>query len=571
MSTFVKLYDTVTITPSSVDSFRTTLKDSIFMSPGKSLLVDIVITHSGRLTRNHGLYLPQKMRDGVSSLLENFGKPILTHHNSHEDPIGRIIDAKYIDTSMGFARDSAVDAAIKDLCKPGIPFIRSLSLIDKLSDSDLLSDPTYPGLGHILITAKITDSDAIEKILDKRFLTVSIGASSDRAVCSICKQDWVEEGPCEHTPGKEYEDALAYIIAGRLNYEEVSFVNVPADALARVVMIQNGAVQDSIVVEESQQTCHVNANFYFTDSSVGGASMSKVQKAWDKVSKLVALEDSKEEDKLKALKDFLEEFKEDKDACIQEAKDKLAELVPAVTDDVVVVDNEPTDVIADTEANEREVSQLARSLVQKILADLTGKETSNVQDNTGDEEEVAIDVDTVCEDCKVLNNKLTVLRQELKDISSEFNCAQQAHIDDVNAAKIQLADALVIMDQLNGKTIENLEQARADTAALSLEDLFKLQDSLKKTLDLETILAKVNDGMSNVPEGKVDDPTLTDEGNQDPSSNNDEEGLLDEYRAKFRKISDKFGYSRAVAFINQLVSAGLVPNDFNPENEGGSA
>ena len=572
MSTFVKLYDTVTITPNSVDNFKMTVKDNLFASSDSGLLVDIVITHSGRLTRNHGLYLPQKMRDGAATLLENFGKPVLTHHNSHDDPIGRIVDAKYIDTSMGFARDSAVDAAIKDLCEPGVPFVKSLSLIDKLSKSDLLGDPTYPGLGHILVTAKITDSKAIEKILDKRYLTVSIGATSDRAICSICKQDWVEEGPCEHTPGKEYEDALAYIIAGKLNYEEVSFVNVPADALARVVMVQNGTVQDSIVVEESQQICNVNASFCFTDENIGGTSMSKVQKAWKKVLELVALEDSKEEDKIKALKDFLEEFKENRDASVQEAKDKLAELTPVVIDDETVVnDNDnPTIVDADVKANELVVSQLARSLVQKLLADL--KETTDVQDNTVEEENIVVNDDSIaCENCKVLNNKLTVLRQELKDIHSEFDCAQQAHVDDIKNAKMQLADTLVLLNLLSGTKIEDIKKAKADSAALPLKELFKLKDTLEKNLDLDTILAKVNDGMSNVPDTLVDDPTLNSEGNQDPTTLSDNESETKEYILKYNKIKDKFGFSRAVAFINQLVSAGLVPNDFNPENEGGSA
>jgi hypothetical protein len=575
MGTFVKLFDTVTITSSSIDNFKTTLKDNIYMPVDKTLRVDIVITHAGRLTRNHGFYLPQKMRDGVSSLLENYGKPILTHHNSHDDPVGRVVDAKYIDTSMGFARDSAIDSTIKDLCKPGIPFVQSLSLIDKLAASELLSDPAYPGLGHILITAEITDPDAIEKILDKRFLTVSIGATSDRAICSICKRDWVEEGPCEHTPGKEYEDALAYIIAGKLNYDEVSFVNVPADTLARVVMVQNGTMQDSIVVEESQQICNVNASFYFTDSSAGGTSMSKVQKTWDSVSKLVALKDSKEEDKIKALTDFLEEFKEDEDACIQEAKDKLAELTPAVIDDLatepIVIDNaEPVTDDADAKTNEREVSQLAQSLVQTILAGLTGKETPNVQDNTSDKKKVVIDVDIVCEDCKVLNNKLAVLRQELKDICAEFDCAQQAHIDNVKNAKIQLADALIVLDRLGGKQIEDLAKTKTDMVALPLEDLLKKTDASSEALDLEAVLAKVNDGMTQVPADTVDDPTLADAVDQDPSSD-DNKDPFKEYRDKYIKIKEQKGFNNAGAYIRNLVSAGLVPNDFNPENEGGSA
>jgi hypothetical protein len=661
MSTFVKLYDTVTITPSSVDSFvKTVLKDNIYVPSGnQSLRVDIVATHSGRLTRNHGFYLPQKMRDGVSSLLDNYGKPILTHHNSHDDPVGRIIDAKYIDTSMSFARDSAVDAVIKDLCKPGIPFYKSLDLVDKLSESDLLRDPSYPGLGHILITAEITDADAIQKILDKRFLTVSIGASTDRAICSLCKQDWVEEGPCEHTPGKVYDDALAYIIAGKLTYDEASFVNIPADALARIVMIHNGAMQDSIIVEESQQTCNVNANFYFTDSSSsvgGGTSMNKIEKAWGKVSTLVALKDSKKEDKQKALSDFLEEFKDNEDACVQEAKDKLAELES--TNDNTNDGDEPNeadthyeDMIAfgyelslfddgfeDNKLSGEQRGKMAKSAFGKqeereypvldanhakagmafakkndeaasviacirrkayalkcpfngkeddfngfeteldtILADYAKRQDTGRQGNTDTDDgnqDPVVDDDTsaqVCDSCKLYETKVDALRQELKDIYAEFDCAQDAHVEDLKKAKAQLADVLLILEQLNGNKIEDITEAKTVARAMPLEDLITKTTTLRDSLDMESILTKINDGMSQDPTDKVDDPTLNSDGAQDPTVIRDDNDPLNEYRDKYQKIKDKNGLKMAGVFIQQLVRAGLVPNNFDPENKGGSA
>ena len=664
MGTFVKLYDTVTIMPSSVDNFvKMSLKDNLYLPSGnQSLRVDIVATHSGRLTRNHGFYLPQKMRDGVSSLIENYNKPILTHHNSHDDPVGRIVDAKYIDTSMSFPRDSALDATIKDLCRPGISFYKSLDLVDKLSESDLLRDPSYPGLGHILITAEITNTDAIQKILDKRYLTVSIGASTDKAVCSVCKQDWVEEGPCEHTPGKVYDDALAYIIAGKLLYDEASFVNVPADALARIVMIHNGVTQDSIIVEESQQICNVNASFYFTDSSAGGTSMNKTQEAWDKVLTLVTLEDSKKEDKQKVLKDFLEEFKDNEDACVQEAKDKLTEL-ESVNDDASDNEsdksNEPDesdkhyeDMIAfgyelslfDEDFDDKKLSIEQRKKMPKsvfgkpqdrtypvpdighakaamayakkndeavsviacvkrkaytlvcpfngkeddfdgwnaeldtILADYVKRQTTDTQDEST---EVSLDegsadnsTDTstdVCDSCKSYETKVEALRQELKDIYAEFDCAQEAHVEDLKKAKTELADALLILDQLNGNKIEDLEKAKTEACTMSLEDLVKKTNGLRGSLDMKSILTKINDGMVQIPDKKIEDPTLTSDGTIDPTTSiQDGDDPFVGYREKYHKIIDKNGLKMAGTFIQRLVRAGLVPINFDPD-KGGSA
>lgn len=666
MKSYVKLYDTVTITPSSVDQFvSASIKDNVYAPVGKSLRVDIVATHAGRLTRNHGLYLPQKMKDGIGTFLENFGKPILTHHNSHEDPVGRIVDAKYIDTSMNFARDSVIDGIIRDLCKPNISFIQSVSLIDKLStDSALLRDPSYPGLGYALITADITDPEAIQKVLDKRFLTVSVGVSTDRAVCSICKQDLVADGFCEHVPGKLYEDELAYLICGNLMYEEASFVNVPADALARVVMVHNGAIHDSIVVEESKQICNVNASFYFTDScpDTGGVNMEKnIQDAWKEASDLLALEESSKEDKLKSLRDFIEEFKDQEDACLQEAKDKLAELEKPEEPATNVQDNtqesdpepdesdkhyedmiefalnlglldeaffEPTEgQLLDKKLSAGERKKMAKStfckpgerkypvndcnhakvamayakknnessaviscirrkakalgcpfngkkdnfdefeadldVILKELMDGTQQAQEQVNDNTQGQDTSA---EPECESCKELEDKVKALRQELKDIYAEFDSLQQDHIDTLQTMKLQLADNAVMMDQLNGKTIEDLEKAKTDFAAMSLEDLVKQTGTLRDSLNVGAIVAKLNDGMSNVPTGDIEDPSLSSQNEQDPTKLEDP---FKGYKDKYLKILNKQGRIKAGEYFDSLLVAGLVPNNFDPE--GGNA
>jgi len=657
MGAFATLFDTVTIMPSSVDNFvEAKIKDDVYGGPTRALRVDIVATHSGRLTRNYGFYLPQKMKDGVNSLLENYGKPILTHHNSHEDPIGRIVAARYVDTSMAFARDSAVDSIVKGLCRPGLPFLQSLDLIDKLSQSELLRDPSYPGLGHILLTAEITNKDAIQKILDKRYLTVSTAASTDKAICSICKRDYIEEGPCEHVPGRLYDGELAYIIAGALKYDETSFVNVPADALARVVLIHgNGFMQDStVLVEESRQMCNVNASFYFTDSIIGGTSMNEVQKAWGDVSKLIALEDSKKEDKVKALADFLEKFKDSEDACIQEAKDKLAELQSAgdagdsdsgdqgdAGDTLDETDQHYEDMVEfghklslfDEDFEDAKLSPGARKKMAKttfckpgerkypvpdcnhakvamayakknneaasvvscirrkakalgcpfngkkdafdefekeldvILADLAEREKtvvdadSNVQTPSLPPEQH--NNDSATDECSECNKKVDALRQELKDIYAEFDCSQQAHVDTIEKAKGQLADALIVLDQLNGKKIEDVAKARTDAVSMPLEDLLKKASEMRDGLDMDGILSKLNDGMSRIPEGTVDDPTLNVQGAQDVTTNNSDD-QYNKYRDKYNKILVQDGLKAAGEYVERLVRAGLVPNDFNP-------
>ena len=53
---------------------------------------------------------------------------------------------------------------------------------------------------------------------------------------------------CEHTPGTKYEDKLAYLTTGDLNYREISFVNIPADEYAGVKEAVISEHKDSVGV-----------------------------------------------------------------------------------------------------------------------------------------------------------------------------------------------------------------------------------------------------------------------------------------------------------------------------------
>jgi DNA repair exonuclease SbcCD ATPase subunit len=154
-------------------------------------------------TNNYTTYTATELRGdkeshtGVHSWTYPYNKPILTHHNSRSgEPIGRVVDAH-------FKQKSKIS---------GKPCNR--------------------------LKVKITDKDAIEKLKDGRYQTVSIGGRAEKAHCSICGQDLLNEGRCEHSPGKEYDGETAHVILGNVTFVEVSFVNVPADSYARIVSME---------------------------------------------------------------------------------------------------------------------------------------------------------------------------------------------------------------------------------------------------------------------------------------------------------------------------------------------
>lgn len=232
------------------------------------LLVRIAATHAGIITRNNGFYLPDKMKKGADSFTSNYSKPVLLHHQDSNDPVGRIVEAQYVDTSgivqdaynlaeglrvvdkMGKEKGVITDTLLKDFVEGKMPFGMQIDTVCSLLRDSVLEDAGYQGLGYISIVAQISHRDAIEKLLDGRYLTGSVGATTDKAVCSICRQDWTDAGKCEHKPGAIYDGAKCFIIAGALDYDEYSFVNVPADRHSKVLELHYNGIQDSIEIAE---------------------------------------------------------------------------------------------------------------------------------------------------------------------------------------------------------------------------------------------------------------------------------------------------------------------------------
>jgi hypothetical protein len=244
------LQGTVSISDNKKKYFKT--KDST-SSSGHSIVAKIAMTHSGIVTKNYGFYMPGRMRDGATSFTDGFYKPVIVGHDENPldqaEPVGRVIDASYIDTANEFIQK---DSYLKSL----------FSFQDKKSKGDKILDfvhhiidnyeggDGYQGLGYIEGLLKITDEEAIQKILDERYLTVSTSMMSDSATCSVCGTDWVRDGKCEHQRGAVYSDKVCVVIPGRMEYDHLGIVNAPADPHAHTFTVVN-TYNDSYDIEES--------------------------------------------------------------------------------------------------------------------------------------------------------------------------------------------------------------------------------------------------------------------------------------------------------------------------------
>lgn len=185
-----------------VDSVKVDNKDS-FASinsniKGKALLAILDATHSGFVNGNFFFYQPDAMKESFSSWITPYKKPFLIHHRLSDqetggavDPIGRVIDARFIDDERG---------------------------------------------GFTQLDTKVMDEDAKTKIMDGRYSTVSTRVVPvDVVECTQCGSNILKDGFCGHPRGKVIEDEetgekkLTYWLIGKTKAKEVSAVNAPAD------------------------------------------------------------------------------------------------------------------------------------------------------------------------------------------------------------------------------------------------------------------------------------------------------------------------------------------------------
>lgn len=161
-------------------------------------------SHFGYVNKNKTMYPVSKADASAKSWYTPFEKPVLKNHDPMVDPLGRHVHAAYI------------------------PF----------DISNDLKDSIYVPKGVIVTHAVVTDPDAMQKVRDGRYLTVSIGATSGKLKCSICGQNWLDVDPfdedrCDHEPGMWYDikgkKKLCYKETDTLSYHERSYVNTPAD------------------------------------------------------------------------------------------------------------------------------------------------------------------------------------------------------------------------------------------------------------------------------------------------------------------------------------------------------
>lgn len=363
------------------------------------LMPRIEAIHAGR-TRNYNHYPADKLRgdasiqSGVYSWLQPYAKPVIYNHDTNTEATGRIYSAAY-------------------------------------------AEYTQAGRPGIIVVPKITESNAMKALKDGRLLTVSIGATSDAAICSICGTDIINEGYCGHMKGEIYDGRTAEWITGNLWFDELSWVNVPADKDAMVVDTQSSIFLD--VPRESDTT---------EQSASSGLTLNEYYGV-PKATRLIVVES-------KELKSKEAEIKKQEENQEMENENQPETVV---TDAPVV---EP--VTAETEAPEAPVVEEApvEETEPSSEGDTPETETVVTQEEDSEEATILLTAESIGEhpDTIALREANASLLLQVEGLTKEIKALYIERI--VEQSALPEEKAVALSEKLAGRSIDSLRDRLED-------------------------------------------------------------------------------------------------------------
>lgn len=317
---------------------------------GKGLKITFVASHAGMKNGNSVMYSPSGMRDSSHTWVWPQRQPIQIHHDSSADPIGRVIGARYAPYSASDVSKGQSDSLnVFDTLSKG----KITDGARALEAAKVLNDKDWRGVGELILDGVVTDSDAIEKILDGRYQGVSITQRPEQAFCNLCDHDWVKDGPCDHERGSTDEESGRdmYLVVGDTNYVEISYVNRPADPHAMGASIQSIEMSESLITQQDNlfdMNMQTTVSFQLVDSIDEALKMADVI-IDDKSEETVSTSKTEEQD---TTEDKKETSSEDStpEATIEEALKCLFEDRANLTEDLVNLINDSVESLVESEA-----------------------------------------------------------------------------------------------------------------------------------------------------------------------------------------------------------------------------
>jgi len=545
----------------------------------KKLTAKIEATHSGIVNKNKWFYTPTGMKDGTNTFIEPFNKPVLRNHDSEGDSLGRVVASEYI------SYNDTVEAGLLDTTD-------SVSYFSKIKDfvkGEIFNAKDYKGLGHIELTVEITDKDAIEKLLDGRFLTVSISGDTEQAVCSVCGQDKKaikdDDESCEHYRGEVYDGEEAFLIAGLMSFEEVSFVNKPADENAKVQILN-----DSINLEDNTEFQELTILDFEIENT--GDDKLKI-----KLSDLI-----KKEDLQGTLNDALKSLGLDDHASSDEELNKLRKTSFLYSDERALPTHSKAAILAvykvledveDSKDKEDLLTVLDKKFAREFgkisIEDaiaLLVKKKEDVKDEKDVDKQVSFDVDY-----DLISDKVVEKIKSSFDLDDSFlakrNESLEDEIESLEKENTTLIDSLrstIILQilqaeervsdteyqtKLEGRTLDSLKDKLADLVQLESKDVENekegseedgLEDNAKEDeKDISDTDVDISDAVED--EGKVEDSDKDSDTDED-LKDNENTLSVEQIRDEYKKLIRTEGMRAASGYLSDLREKNNLPANF---------
>lgn len=605
-------------TPIAVESGKQHLfetKDSTEPS-GYRLRTKVRMTFAGLRTRNKAVYLPDEHYKSAITFIRPYPKPIQLHHNDEQDPIGRVIDVRYIDTtneaSNVDSRAGGIMKVFKDSKAKPIARLGTVPTFLSMSQNG-----QYRGVGHILGLWDVTDPDAIRKILDGRYLTVSTGMAPRSAYCSACALqgelvDWARQ-VCEHEPGEIVDGVECVKVPMNYDWEEVSPVNHPAAQLAQIIEVGN----DLSFADAIQKTQPITYSIFQDCYAVKNDTVVRLTDSinteadnlfdWTNVNKLDnnantphthqgnVIGEVKQDRGLdqKGLTMKLTELTKDTASNYEAIAKHLdgaarltGDLLKDLEDSVFIGPNRTFPVrdlkhadaiklLLDEVEDSDSKTAIIESLTDKITsltppAEAAPEETTvlSTEDSVVPEEETK-DLVTITKDALAafeaeaekiadLTAERDILKQRVASLKAEVQSLNAAQADTLKAYKGMLADALVDAQITHGFKIEDKLEAAKGLTERSI-------DSLRNSL--QDFKAQAVSGAARKPTGeRVSDPRTTDNVEAKEHAEAVDKAryssILSHYYELFYGPHD--GPSRAKNYLQDARIKGLIPANVQP-------
>lgn len=463
--------ETVQITLPQVQGSMAQFSESEFRE-SHGLIVEIAAIHEG-VTSNFNEYSASELANSVSSWFNPYPKPIILHHDAMQEPLGRVIGARM---------DQEAD---------GTPYIK--------------------------IQAAITDPEAIKKVMDKRYLTGSVGGKASEAVCSICDTDWAAPResagpPCRHRRGKAYKGEIATIRMKNVEFKEYSFVNVPADSHSQVKSIKNAEESEVLDVEESW----TNPSRFFVldmhqesiiecfelDADVDLLAEMKKKDASPLYIELkgafidAQIRNNQEQDGVNDNKNTTNAI-DGIDTNSEENEMKTTDTeVAAEQDDILSVTEALSDDLATAAAEENEdTSSEAQDEVNEQISDEVSEDTQGDESSDAEEAERAQGQEkSSSKDVDAETSEGAPKSREDEEISDE-----ETQVEEQETVSEEAADEPELNESNEDVESPEVAELKAENAAL-VEENQKLRAALHRTLAERVVDAKISAGVLKVSE-----------------------------------------------------------------------